>query len=133
MDTREIETWIGTDPIAPYPRDSAGGGTIGAVVEFSGMVRNTERGRTIEALYYEAHPDMAAKLLRSIAQELSAIHGVRHVVVAHRLGWVEVGQISFYLRVESAHRAEALRFCADYIDRLKQDVPIWKSDQREAA
>jgi len=44
----------------------------------------------------------------------------------HRLGWVPVGEASLYIRVLSSHRAEGLRFLADSIDRLKQDVPIWK-------
>jgi molybdopterin synthase catalytic subunit len=52
---------------------------------------------------------------------------VAGVTWIHRLGWVPVGEASLFLRVQSAHRAEALNFCALAIDAMKRDVPIWKT------
>ncbi len=99
---------------------------IGAVVEFWGIVREKEGEELLKGLFYEAYEPMAAKVMERHFQELIDIHGCESVELIHRLGWVPVGEASLYLRVSSSHRAEGLRMLADGIDRLKQDVPIWK-------
>jgi molybdopterin synthase catalytic subunit len=99
---------------------------IGAVVEFQGIVREMESAEPIQGLSYEAYEPMARKVLEKHLLDLGDIHGCDGVQFIHRLGWVPVGEASLYLRVMSSHRAEALRFLADAIDRLKLDVPIWK-------
>ncbi len=99
---------------------------IGAVVEFQGLVREMEGDDALAGLGYEAYEDMARKILERHLQELGKLHGCTAVEFIHRLGWVPVGEASLYIRVLSSHRAEGLRFLADSIDRLKEDVPIWK-------
>ena len=99
---------------------------VGACVEFLGIVREMERGQALSGLGYEAHESMARKHLERIFHELSVEHPVEAVVFIHRLGWVPVGEASMFVRVLSAHRGEALAFCGAAIDRMKQDVPIWK-------
>ncbi|MEM6885578.1 MAG: molybdenum cofactor biosynthesis protein MoaE [Verrucomicrobiota bacterium] len=99
----------------------------GAVVEFRGIVRGTEDGQTIQALDYEAHESMAVKELLKITAELETQFSCDQLMFIHRLGQVQVGEMSLYLRVESKHRAEAFGCCQKLIDRMKQDVPIWKS------
>ncbi len=99
---------------------------IGAVVEFQGLVREMEEGDALEGLYYEAYDGMARKVLKRHLLELGEMYGCAAVEFIHRLGWVPVGEASLYIRVQSSHRAEGLRFLADAIDRLKLDVPIWK-------
>ena len=99
---------------------------IGACVEFQGLVRETEQDRQIAGLHYEAHESMAARQLERIFDELAATHPCVAVTFIHRLGWVPVGEASLFVRVLAAHRGEALRFCAEAIDRMKADVPIWK-------
>lgn len=99
---------------------------IGACVEFQGIVREMEGEVALQGLDYEAHQPMARRLLDSHFAELAAQHPCEAVLFIHRLGWVPVGEASLFIRVLSAHRGEALRFLADAIDRLKQDVPIWK-------
>ena len=99
---------------------------IGACVEFQGIVRELEDGAPLEGLFYEAYEAMARRHLARIFDELSAAHPCAAVHFIHRLGWVPVGEASLFIRVLSAHRGEALRFLAAAIDRLKQDVPIWK-------
>ena len=99
---------------------------VGACVEFFGIVREMEKGAALSGLGYEAHESMARKHLERIFAELSVTHPVEAVVFIHRLGWVPVGEASMFVRVLSAHRGEALAFCGAAIDRMKQDVPIWK-------
>lgn len=99
---------------------------VGACVEFHGIVREDEDGRTLAGLSYEAHEPMARLRLSAHFAELSARHAVAGVLFIHRLGWVPVGEASLYLRVLAKHRAPALRMCEELIERLKADVPVWK-------
>lgn len=99
---------------------------IGACLEFRGIVRELENGAALAGLHYEAYELMARKLLDRHFAELAALHPCTAVTFIHRLGWVPVGEASLYIRVLSAHRGEGLAFLAAAIDRLKQDVPIWK-------
>ncbi len=103
---------------------------IGAAVEFLGIVRELEDGAPLAGLHYEAYEPMARRLLLRHFEELAARHPCAVVLFIHRTGWVPVGEASLFLRVLSSHRKEALAFLGESIDRLKQDVPIWKSTTR---
>jgi len=98
----------------------------GAVVRFEGRVRADEQGRTICALVYEAYQPMAERQMEKILRELGARHPCLSVRVRHRIGQVRVGEIAIAVEVLAAHRAEAFALVSGFMDRLKQDVPIWK-------
>lgn len=99
----------------------------GAQVEFRGVVRETEQDRKIAGLFYEAYESMARRQLGRIADELHELSPCHELLFIHRLGWVPAGEISLYVRVRAAHRQPAFTFMTRLIDRLKEDVPIWKS------
>ena len=105
---------------------------LGAVVEFHGIVREQEGASAVTALWYEAYETMARREFDRIFAELSALHPVQDVTVIHRLGRVPVGEASLYVRVMAKHRGQALAFCGSLIDRMKEDVPIWKSPRQAA-
>jgi len=98
----------------------------GAVVRFEGRVRAAEQGRTIRALVYEAYQPMAERQIEKILRELAAQYPCLSVRIRHRLGEVPVGEIAIAIETLAAHRAEAFALTAAFMDRLKQDVPIWK-------
>ena len=98
----------------------------GAAVEFAGIVRSEEDGVAIAALDYEAYEDMAQSEMERIAAELSKAYPCRSFQVTHRIGRVPVGEASILVRIEAKHRAEAFGMLAEFMDRLKRDVPIWK-------
>jgi molybdopterin synthase catalytic subunit len=98
----------------------------GAVVRFEGRVRADEQGRTIRALIYEAYQPMAERQIEKILRELRTKHPCLSVRVRHRLGEVPVGETAIVIETLAAHRAEAFALTAAFMDRLKQDVPIWK-------
>jgi molybdopterin synthase catalytic subunit len=100
---------------------------IGACLEFQGIVREREGEGAISGLQYEAYEPMARRLLERHLRELGALHPCVAVLFIHRLGWVPVGEPSLFIRVLSAHRGEGLALLAAAVDRLKQDVPIWKA------
>jgi len=104
----------------------------GAWLEFRGVVRGEEKGQTISALEYEAYPEMADREIRRLLQEISARHPCQAVKVIHRVGVIPVGETSIYVGVASPHRGEAIALLAEFMDRLKQDVPIWKRRARSA-
>ena len=112
---------------------SAAVGVVGAAVRFAGIVRRAEpredaagREHDLLALDYQTYDPMAERELRALACVVAERHGLTALAALHSRGRVGVGEVSFVLIVESPHRAEALAAMADFIDRLKQDVPIWK-------
>lgn len=121
----EISIQFTHSPILPKLIDFKS--ECGAVVEFQGVVRGAEDERTIHALHYEAYLTMAEKQLKKIMGDLSEVYPCRRVFFIHRLGEVRVNEVSLYVRVDAKHRAEAFGLCQSLIDRMKQDVPIWKS------
>jgi molybdopterin synthase catalytic subunit/molybdopterin converting factor small subunit len=115
---------IDTEKLAAQARH----GEDGAVVVFDGMVRNHSRGRRTLHLDYEAYEEMALGQMKELAAEALTNFGVRHVVIVHRLGRLEIGETSVLIVVASAHRAQAFDACRWIIDTLKKTVPIWKKE-----
>ncbi len=99
---------------------------VGSVVEFRGVVRASENGSPISALRYEAYAPMAVSSMRRILETLAAEHPCHSVHVVHRHGVVPVGETAIAVTVCSAHRGEGFALLSTFMDRLKQDVPIWK-------
>lgn len=100
----------------------------GAIATFSGVVRNHARGQEVTGLEYEAYESMALATLEALRSEVeAAVPGVR-VAVHHRIGRLEVGDVAVVVAAASAHRAEAFEACRMLMERLKQDVPIWKRE-----
>jgi molybdopterin synthase catalytic subunit len=112
-------------PIVP-PATSAAEREIGAVLEFSGVVRELENGKKIPGLRYEAYEPMARTQLEKICTDLAAKHPCEELWFIHRLEFVPVGEASLFIRINARHRGPALALMAELIDRLKTDVPVWK-------
>jgi len=125
----ELAIHFTNEPIV-IPAETLPSREIGAALEFRGIVREREGERALAGLQYEAYEPMARRRLEAHLRELGAKHGCAGVLFIHRLGWVPVGEASLYVRVLSAHRGEALALLAAAVDRLKQDVPIWKVVER---
>ena len=100
----------------------------GAVASFVGTVRRHSRGRTVLHLEYEAFEEMAEPMLRTLADDLTAKHGLSKVAIHHRVGRVEIGEPSVAIAVSAPHRAGALDACREAIDTLKATIPLWKKE-----
>lgn len=102
----------------------------GATVTFLGVTRDHNDGRRVQELEYEAYEEMAVQELRRVVDEVKARWPV-DVAVAHRLGKLDIGEVSLVVAVASAHRREAFEACAEAVDRIKMTVPIWKREVYE--
>ena len=101
----------------------------GALVTFVGIVRGDQHGdRAVNALYYEAYAEMAEHAIDRLIQAAKARWALQTVQIQHRLGHVEVGQVSVVIIVASHHRAEAYAASQCLIEQIKQVVPIWKRE-----
>ncbi len=98
----------------------------GAVVEFSGRVRDSEDERPISAIDYEAFREMAIAELTRIGEEIIERHVLTDLVCVHRIGVVPVHQSAVYVRTAARHRKAAYEANMEFMERLKQHVPIWK-------
>ncbi len=98
--------------------------TDGALVVFEGVIRDHDHGQGVTSLDYQAHPD-ASRFLAEACASVADASGLR-VAAAHRIGHLEVGDVALVAVVAAAHRAEAFAACADLVEQIKQQVPIWK-------
>ncbi len=100
--------------------------TAGGIVHFLGTVR---REKGIQGLFYECYSAMALRLLRELATDAKKQWPLEEIAIVHRIGGVKVGEPSVVIAVSAAHRREAFEACQFLIDRVKEDVPIWKRDE----
>jgi molybdopterin synthase catalytic subunit len=101
----------------------------GAVVVMSGTVRNQTDGKPVVALEYQAYEPMAVQVFTSIAADIRRIWSdVNRVVIHHRTGRLQIGEISVLVAVGCPHRSEAFEACKYAIDTLKHNAPIWKKE-----
>ncbi len=100
----------------------------GAVVTFLGTVREFTAGRQTVALDYEAYAPMARSELEKVAREATARWPLLAVAVEHRLGRLELGEISIAVAVSSPHRRDAFEAAQYIMDETKRRVPIWKRE-----
>ena len=100
----------------------------GAVVTFLGTVRELTDGKATVALDYEAYDGMGEKKMAEIEQDTRQRWPVGDMVMVHRLGHLETGEVSVAVVVSCPHRAQAFEACRHAIDRLKEIVPIWKKE-----
>ena len=116
LDARPLEVECRTD------RD-------GAVVTFAGTTRDHNEGADVLSLSYETYTEMAQKVMCGLFEEAVKRFPITRARVAHRLGEVPVGEASVLVVVASPHRGPAFDACRFLMDRLKDEVPIWKREK----
>ena len=104
----------------------------GGTVLFAGTVRDHSDAGGVTGLEYEAWEERAGVSMEAIGSELFERWPIRAAVLWHRFGALDVGEVSVIVCVSSAHRAEAFEAARHGIERIKQDVPIWKRERLTA-
>lgn len=117
LDPREVEALV-TGP------------DRGGIVTFSGAVRDHTGDHTVTRLEYEAYAPMALKVMATICEEAEAKWPGIHLALHHRVGVLAIGELAVVVAAASPHRAAAFAACQYIIDRLKEDVPIFKKEIR---
>ncbi|UQZ83175.1 Molybdopterin synthase catalytic subunit [Paenibacillus konkukensis] len=100
----------------------------GAALTFTGTTREWTHGKRTSLLEYEAYEPMAIKTMEQIAREISERWEGALCAITHRLGKVDIGEISVVIAVSAPHRDAAYEASRHAIERLKQIVPIWKKE-----
>lgn len=100
---------------------------IGAIVTFSGLVRQNETGNLV-ALELEHYPDMTSKALNKIVKDANSKWDLQAVRVIHRVGRLELGEQIMMVATASRHRAEAFAAAEFLMDFLKSRAPFWKKE-----
>jgi molybdopterin synthase catalytic subunit len=100
----------------------------GAVVTFLGTVRGENQGRRVVCLEYEAFEPLALKAFATIRDEACERWPSARVAFHHRVGRLELGEVSVGIAASSPHRAEAFAACRYVIERIKQIAPVWKHE-----
>jgi molybdopterin synthase catalytic subunit len=100
----------------------------GAVCTFLGTVREFTGDRRTVALAYESYPEMALKKMAELEEEARRRWPVIELALVHRVGNLELGEVSVAVAVSCPHRHESFEACRWLIDTLKQVVPIWKKE-----
>lgn len=101
----------------------------GAVLLFTGVVRNHDAGRAVVGLTYDAYEAMATSKLEEICQDVGARLEVGEIAIVHRVGELAVGDVSVAIAVASPHRDAAYKASRELIERVKREVPIWKRER----
>ena len=103
----------------------------GAIVTFTGRVRNKNNGNSVTALTLEHYPVMTEKSLEKIITIAKKRWDIGRVRVIHRVGTLAIGEQIVFVGVTSAHRQDAFAANEFIMDYLKVSAPFWKKEQTE--
>ncbi|GAA3985025.1 molybdenum cofactor biosynthesis protein MoaE [Mucilaginibacter dorajii] len=103
----------------------------GGIDVFIGTVRNATKGKSVLKLDFEAYEPMAISEMEKIAKQAFEKWPVQKVLIHHRTGLLQIGEVPVVIAVSAAHRDAAFDACRFIIDTLKQTVPIWKKEAFE--
>jgi molybdopterin synthase catalytic subunit len=105
------------------------GGQAGAVVSFTGLVRDLNEGAAIQRMTLEHYPGMTEKALEKITAEARERWDLLATLIIHRVGALTPNERIVFVAAASAHRKQAFRACEFMIDALKTQAPFWKREQ----
>lgn len=129
MGTEALQVELTREPIDPRAlAERVADGATGATAIFLGTVRESHHGRGVLRLDYEAYAEMALREMRKIAEELREKFPVRRAAIIHRLGTLEIGEVSIGIALSLPHRADSFAALKHAIDTFKERVPIWKRE-----
>ena len=128
------EPWITLEELVAEVREAEGADRSGAIATFTGRVRAKEHAddeRTTH-LAFEKYEGVARERMDAISAELEERDGVFRVLMHHRTGVIEDGEDIVFVVVLAGHREESFRTVEDGINRLKDEVPIFKKETTES-
>ena len=104
-------------------------GDAGAILSFTGIVRNTsEDGISVSNLKIDAYEELANKSIETICTELKGVKGIIDLKIVHLKGQFEISEDLVYVVVASAHREEGFEILRTAVERYKKEIAVWKKE-----
>jgi molybdopterin synthase catalytic subunit len=110
----------------------AGRADIGALVSFTGLVRDAEGGESVSGLELEHYPGMTERALEEIEAEAHRRWPLKASLIVHRVGPLAPGEQIVMVATASAHRQAAFEAAEFLMDYLKSRAPFWKRETTPA-
>ncbi len=123
---RSAPEWVTLHTLIDSVRSHPSINKAGAILTFTGIVRGDAL-----ALEFDIYNGQAQQRIDSIIHDLVDIEGIVDVKIHHKAGRIERGEDIVYIVVAAAHRQEGFKALRDAIERLKEEVPIWKKELTE--
>ena len=121
--------WVTREAIAAGDvLERVGADEDGAISVFLGVVRDHNDGRPVTGMTYTAYEEMATQVLAEIAEEAAERLGTDRVAVVHRIGELDIGDVSVAIAASSPHRAESFDATRYVIEEIKKRLPVWKKE-----
>lgn len=114
------------DPGAELTRFASGHSDQGAVVTFTGLVRDVTGG--LQGMQIEHYPGMTERAITGIAEQAQARWALGDVLVIHRYGPLQVGEVIMMVATTASHRVDAFAAAEFLMDYLKSRAPFWKKE-----
>jgi len=103
-------------------------GKWGATVSFIGSVRSYSKNRQVKGMDYEAYSGMAEVKIKEIENTVKEKWDIKKIKIIHRLGKLSIGDKSIMILVSTPHSKDAFEACQFILERIKNEVPIWKKE-----
>ena len=103
-------------------------GRAGAIVSFTGLVRDINEGDSVSKMTLEHYPGMTEKALEKIEQEANTRWDLTASLIIHRVGKLQPNDNIVLVIAASKHRKQAFEACEFMIDTLKTEAPFWKKE-----
>ena len=116
------------DAGAEYEALRLTGPGTGAIVTFSGLVRDSGDLSGVTGLFLEHYPGMTEQVIQGLIDEASRRWDVQRARVIHRIGRLALADQIVFVGVCSAHRGDAFAACEFIMDALKTSAPFWKKE-----
>ena len=102
--------------------------SIGAIVTFTGLVRDINEGQSVSDLSLEHYPGMTEKCLNDIVEQAKERWNIIESTVIHRVGQLAISEQIVFVGIASQHRGDAFAACEFIMDYLKTQAPFWKKE-----
>jgi molybdopterin synthase catalytic subunit len=125
---REQEDWVTLGSLVRKIKSNPDIRFSGGIATFTGIVREVTGVTQTKALEFEKYPDVADRAMERICTEMKQKEGVIDILMHHRTGLKKAGEDIVYIVVAAGHRKELFATLVDALERLKEEVPIWKKE-----
>ena len=118
--------------VVEYEKLKADAPKIGAIVTFTGLVRDLNDDEEVTGLFLEHYPGMTEKVLAQLIEDAKQRWPILNARIIHRIGALKASDQIVFVGVNSEHREAAFAACEFLMDFLKTKAPFWKREQRES-